>query len=210
MLYAGALLVYSVTDSDEVRRLLWATLIVCVFLYEPILVAMAGGTIGHWLMNLRVVDNQSGGNLGLLKALARTVIKDLLGWLSFVTMAVARRHQSLHDIFTNSTVQVREASKSRLHHFAQERSADDMPGLPSRLRRVVVILLYVVASYPLLSIGAILFVSDACARGRCDVLEVVVSFAVGACWLVLVVWFVRRGWAGRLFGCRKAPVPDVA
>ena len=53
--------------------------------YEPILVWRRGGTIGHDRMNLRVVDNRTGGNLSLPKAVIRFWLKVLLGIFSFLT-----------------------------------------------------------------------------------------------------------------------------
>ena len=52
---------------------------------------MAGGTVGHMLCNLRVVDDRSGRNVGIPKAIARVIIKSLLGWYSFISMATTRR-----------------------------------------------------------------------------------------------------------------------
>src|SRR5256886_12754632 len=48
----------------------WVTL----FLYEPVLV-WRGGTIGHRIMNLRVVDNRTQRNVSLPKAVARFGLK---------------------------------------------------------------------------------------------------------------------------------------
>ena len=50
----------------------WVTL----FLYEPVLV-WRGGTIGHRIMNLRVVDNRTQRNVSLPKAVARFGLKAL-------------------------------------------------------------------------------------------------------------------------------------
>src|SRR5258706_16372282 len=42
-----------------------------ILFYEPLFVWLGGGTIGHRLMNLRVVDNRTGGRGWLLRALTR-------------------------------------------------------------------------------------------------------------------------------------------
>ena len=96
----------------------WAVLL----LYEPVLVWRWGGTVGHRAMNLRVVDNRSEGNVSLLKALARFVIKGLLGIFSFLTMNFSRRHQAVHDIVTQSSVRVRDATKARPEHYTLGRA----------------------------------------------------------------------------------------
>ena len=89
----------------------WLTLV----LYEPVMVWRFGGTIGHRAMNLRVVDNRTAGNVSLLKALARLVVKGLLGIASFFSMNFSRRHQAVHDILTGSSVQIRNPSKTPAH-----------------------------------------------------------------------------------------------
>jgi uncharacterized RDD family membrane protein YckC len=90
----------------------------CVLLfYEPILVWRRGGTIGHYRMNLRVVDNQTGGNLSLLRAVIRFWLKVLLGIVSFLSMSFTRRHQAVHDILTDASVQMRDAARAQPHQF---------------------------------------------------------------------------------------------
>ena len=71
---------------------------------------------------MRVVDDRTGGNVHFLKAVARLIIKTLLGWLSFLAMATTRRHQALHDLWTESTVQIREVERAERHHYAEARS----------------------------------------------------------------------------------------
>jgi uncharacterized RDD family membrane protein YckC len=102
----------------------WGTLL----LYEPVMVTWFGGTLGHRLLNLRVVDDNTGGNPGLMKALGRFLIKGLLGVASFVSMSFARRHQALHDMMTRSTVQVRDPSKAAPHHYVLDREPPPPPG----------------------------------------------------------------------------------
>ena len=90
---------------------------VVLLLYEPVLVWRLGGTVGHRTMNLRVADNRTQGNVSLLKALTRFVLKALLGVFSFLTMNFSRRHQALHDIVTNSSVRIRDAARARPEHY---------------------------------------------------------------------------------------------
>jgi len=68
--------------SDHVGRTLGVNLVVTWLLYEPLLVSQAGGTIGHYVSNLRVVDDRRRGNIGLAKAVLRVIIKTFLGWFS--------------------------------------------------------------------------------------------------------------------------------
>jgi hypothetical protein len=81
-------------------------------LYEPLLVAWRGGTIGHFATNLRVVG-PAGGNPSFARAFARYVVKTALGLPSFISMTLTRRHQAVHDVLTRTTVQIRDSSRAR-------------------------------------------------------------------------------------------------
>jgi uncharacterized RDD family membrane protein YckC len=92
-----------------------------LLLYEPILVSRYGGTVGHLLFNLRVVDDHTGGNLGFWTAVARVWVKGFFGVFSFVTMAASSRHQAIHDMVTRSTVQIRDPSKAKAFRYVTYR-----------------------------------------------------------------------------------------
>lgn len=103
----------------------WGTLL----LYEPLMVAWFGGTLGHRLLNLKVVDDRTGANPSVARAVGRFLIKGLLGILSFLTMSFSKRHQALHDMLTSSTVQIRDPAKAAPHQYVVGRStsADESP-----------------------------------------------------------------------------------
>jgi uncharacterized RDD family membrane protein YckC len=109
---AGALAVAVAFASDNIARIVGFTVAATWLFYEPMLVSLTGGTIGHYLYNMRVVDDR-GGNVNFLKTVARVVIKSLLGWYSFVAMAMTHRHQAIHDLLTSSTVQIRDLAKAQ-------------------------------------------------------------------------------------------------
>jgi uncharacterized RDD family membrane protein YckC len=79
LLMAAALSVATAMQSDNVGRILGYTFVAILVLYEPVLVPLTGGTVGHYLCNLRVVDDRTNGNIGFLKAVARTLVKSVLG-----------------------------------------------------------------------------------------------------------------------------------
>ena len=125
MLILAASLITAVSfRSDNVGRILGITVVAAWLLYEPLLVSMTGGTIGHYLCNLRVVDDR-GGNISFVKAVVRVAIKSLLGWYSFIAMAITSRHQAVHDYLTRSTVQIRDLAKAKPYHFTGRR--DEAP-----------------------------------------------------------------------------------
>lgn len=204
----GALAVASNAQSDTLARILGLAVVVILLLYEPVLVWRTGGTFGHAWTNLRVVDD-GGGNLSFPKALARFAIKSLLGWYSFLTMAATRHNQAVHDLLTHSTVQIRDAAKANPEQFVTERSADD-PAMPSRLRRMLVTVVY-------LALGVLLYfgifaallrggiLSRACVNHDiCSGGDRIVDFAAAATFLLMIAWVIGMGWRGRLFGARKA------
>src|SRR5262245_19533438 len=131
-------------NSDHLARTLGFSIAIGWLLYEPLLVALTGSTVGHYLCNLRVVDNRTGGNINFFKAVVRSVLKAVLGWLSFVTMATTRRHQAIHDLATNSTVQIRNLTKASPHHYRGEQTDLSSAAMPSAGRRLLVIGIYLV------------------------------------------------------------------
>ena len=115
-------LLVPLVDSNDVLRIgLWATWFGGILFYEPIMVAVSGSTVGHRALNLRVVDTQTGENPGLGKAVARYLIKGVLGAFSFFSMAFTQRHQAVHDFMTSTTVQPRDLSKAKPSHYVYGR-----------------------------------------------------------------------------------------
>jgi len=104
-----------------VRAAMIVACFVVLLLYEPVMVSRYGGTVGHYLLNLRVVDDATGVNMRFGPALGRLIIKGLLGFLSFFTMAFTQRHRAVHDMLTDSTVQIRNPAKASPHHYVLER-----------------------------------------------------------------------------------------
>src|SRR5215475_16014199 len=75
IILAAALAVAVSFASDNIARIVGFTVAATWLFYEPLLVSLTGGTIGHYLY----VDDR-GGNVNFLKAVARVLIKSLLGW----------------------------------------------------------------------------------------------------------------------------------
>src|SRR5258707_8979987 len=136
VLLFGALFVAASVGSDHVSRTLGILVVVVLILYEPVLVSLTGGTLGHYFTNLRVVDERDQGNVSFLKALARFALKSLLGWYSFIVIAATRRNQAMHDLLTRSTVQIRDPAKARPNDYITERADFQSPDMPSTPRHV--------------------------------------------------------------------------
>jgi uncharacterized RDD family membrane protein YckC len=201
----GAVLLATLTGNDGFSRALGISVVVALLLYEPVLVSFAGGTLGHYFTNLRVVDQRDGGNLSFPKACVRFVIKGVLGLYSFVVLAATRRNQAVHDLLTRSTVQIRDPEKALPGQYFTERSEPADANMPSGLRRVVVILTYLLVMFivsAIVSVGALsasYIDSNFCSAG-----ERIVSLLAAIALLALTALIVAQGWKGRLLGARKA------
>ena len=76
--------------------------IIVVLLYEPILIT-SGTTIGQFIMNLRVRSFKNPDQkLTFHMAVLRTILKILLGWLSFVTVTFNVNRRAIHDFASGS------------------------------------------------------------------------------------------------------------
>lgn len=205
----GAVALASNISNDTAARTLGVAVVIILLLYEPLLVWRFGGTLGHVWTNLRVVDDR-GGNVSFAKAFARFLIKSLLGWYSFLTMAATRRNQAVHDLVTRSTVQVRDLAKATPGQFITERTDTSDATMPSRLRRAAVtlawlavgIFLYLVALDAVLQAGLL---SSACLdRDFCSASERIINIAAAVIFLLLLALIIALGWRGKLFGARRA------
>jgi uncharacterized RDD family membrane protein YckC len=206
LLMAAALTVATVMQSDNIGRILGFTFVAILLLYEPVLVPLTGGTIGHYVRNLRVVDDRTHGNIGFLKAVARTTIKSMLGIYSFITMGTTLRHQALHEVLTRSTVQIRNLANAKAYHYSAERT---ISGVPSRMRRALCIILYLMALYLLVSFAIHFSMSSAClmrtARRVCSAADYLQASILIPAWIGSSVLCIIYGWRGKLYGCRGRP-----
>ena len=201
----GALLLVAWMGNDNFSRALGVAVVIALLLYEPVLVSYTGGTLGHYFTNLRVVDARDGGNISFPKACARVAIKGMLGLYSFVTLAATRRNQAVHDLLTRSTVQIRDPAKAAPGQYLTERTQPADANMPSGLRRVVVIFVYLLLMFVVDAVVTAGSVSPACIDSNfCSAGERIVSFAAGIMLLVLAALMIALGWQGRLFGARKA------
>ena len=90
-------------DVPDIARILAS---VFVFgLYDPILTSRAGGTIGHFVIGIRVKsDRDRSENISFLGAVLRFVVKVLLGWVSLLTVPRGRDNRAIHDMVAGSVV----------------------------------------------------------------------------------------------------------
>lgn len=196
--------------GQPARIALFCGLIGLLILYEPVLVAFRGYTIGQQLTNLRVVAPTPSGRLPLWKAFLRWLLKAVTGLASFATMGATRRNQALHDLPFGTTVQITNPLLAREWDFVGERPDVSAGRLPSRVRRIVVIagylLLFAFLLLPLMSLAAS---SDCLERRVCTLGEETWTTIVATAWIAASIAVCIFGWKANLFGARRlAALPN--
>jgi uncharacterized RDD family membrane protein YckC len=208
LVIAAALLTVSAARNDNFSRAIGILVVVAWLLYEPVLVAITGSTLGHYFVNRRVVDNRHGGNVSFLKAVVRFTIKTVLGWLSFIVITATRRNQALHDLMTRSTVQVRNPAIARSHDYIAERREFLIPTMPSRVRRIAIICVYLfllLFIYAFVLVGAEKagLISAACINSNnCSPGENYLFAGSALACLAISGICIGWGWRGKLLGAR--------
>ncbi|MDQ2180506.1 MULTISPECIES: RDD family protein [Marinifilum] len=85
-----------------------ARLIAFVFifgLYDPIFTSLFGGTIGHFMLGIRVKkEKNKDKNILFPFALIRFIVKAILGWISLLTVAGNEKRKAIHDHLVGSVV----------------------------------------------------------------------------------------------------------
>jgi uncharacterized RDD family membrane protein YckC len=77
------------------------------YLYDPLLTAMSGGTLGHRLMKLTVRKfKKPASRISFGQAYVRFLTKGLFGWLSFITVTANKSKRAIHDLASGSSVLV--------------------------------------------------------------------------------------------------------
>lgn len=189
-------------NSASGRIAAFAVLLGVIIGYEPFMVARYGGTFGHLKNNIRVVNIQNEENLSFWRAAARSLVKQLVGLVSFAFMIVTRKAQSLHDLAAGARVVLRNPAAA---------VAEDRFKPPSGIaRRIVVILLCNLILVMLASLVSDSIASASCVdQGLCSEFEDSVLAVVALSWLALAGLSIVLGWMGKLPGCRPVN-PDLS
>jgi uncharacterized RDD family membrane protein YckC len=196
--------------SQTIRVGLFAALVAAVILYEPILVAFNGRTWGHALCNLRVVAATRTGRLPLWKAFLRWLLKAVTGFASFATMGATRRNQALHDLAFGTTVQIADVTRVGEYDFIRERPAEPAMARPGRIRRLLVIGLYLILLFVGLCVAEAMFIPLGCLeRGQCETGERLLYQIIATAWLAASIAVSVFGWQGKLFGARGRARQEV-
>lgn len=188
-----------------------ALVIVPFLILEPGLVAFTGGTIGHHLYRLRVVRVRGEGNINLLAATVRFLVKDGLGWLSLVFVLTTRKRQAAHDVLARSVVVLKNPAALPIGEALDERPPEDPAYLyPPAWRRLAVIIAYWIFFTIALAGLSQFAASDRClTRNHCSGGEFLIILGLDLAWIFALGWATVRGWGGRLYGGRRRLRPSA-
>jgi uncharacterized RDD family membrane protein YckC len=176
-----------------------------LLLYEPLLVWLRGATVGHAVNHLVVLD-EAGRTPGLGRSFARYFVKVVLGLPSFVTMALTRKHQAVHDLMTHTTVQVAADVDVGPEDFHVEEDTDAAT-LPSAARRSLVMGVYLVAAFFAYGIALLRVDPSGCSRSNaCSSDQRLLIDGVTMAWFLISMGVIVAAWKGRLLGARRVIV----
>jgi uncharacterized RDD family membrane protein YckC len=184
-----------------------------IFLLEPALVSLTGGTVGHHLRGLTVVHPKSRKKLNILIAILRFVLKMPLGLLSLITYFTTRRYQAFHDLISNSVVVLKQPEKVVDYEKLIERQFKQ-PGFtyPPIWRQVFIVVLYNLVFLSITLTGVVVVAEAACQYQQLYCEEIISVLDIT--WEIFAILFfgasIYNCRYGRIIGCRRKPVRNSA
>jgi uncharacterized RDD family membrane protein YckC len=86
-----------------------AILIFMVYVYDPLLTCLYGGTIGHRILGLRVARyDYPEQRISIIRSSVRFIIKYTLGWISLFTVTASDEKRAIHDFASGSILLYRK------------------------------------------------------------------------------------------------------
>lgn len=175
-----------------------------VFMLEPFLVSVTGGTLGHHLMGVRVASKRSGNNINIFAAAVRFLAKAVFGWFSLITIFTTKRYQGIHDALVGSVVVLKHPDKMPAYEVLAERQLDQGHVYPSILRRLSMMVVYISLVIILIGIALALLVSERCIIShQCSNIDETIYAGTSFLSIVGIIASIMLCWRGRLFGCRR-------
>lgn len=183
-----------ITDA----KLKAAFVLIPVVLFEPLLIWVFGGNIGHQLSGIKIVGANSGKNLFVINGIVRLLTKTLLGLFSLLSMLITKRHRSIHDVLSRSVVVFKDEAAAPSSHKLSPRENPSADTKPSFFRKLIVIAVYLVITLVIMSILVSATVSGDCVEfDRCNDSEIrylnylVLGFLVGML-LIIILGFMNK------------------
>lgn len=199
----GALILVSQFTEQGIYSAIAACLV--IFILEPLLVSTTGGSLGHHVFGIRVINKNHGGNINIFSALIRFIAKIILGFFSLVIYFTTTKYQAIHDYLAGSIVVIKHPE--RFDDFeALKKRVIEQPGYlyPSKFRRVILIAVYNLLLLFLITQLSSLFMSELCSLFyQCSEMERWLTFGLQIIWLSGLVAIILLGWNGLLPGCHR-------
>ena len=174
-------------------------------LIEPVLISTTGGSIGHHVFGIRIIDQSSGNHIGFFRALVRSVTKYIFGVFSLFFISTTKRYQALHDLAVKSLVILKDpSSPSAIPHQKEQLLEEALYQYPSLWRRGAIITLYSVISLYILLAISMIFVTGTCSQeNRCSRGEDAIFLLGDLASLVVIPTLMIFGVKGRLWGAKR-------
>lgn len=105
-----------------------AAYIIIVYLYEPLTTTLFGGTLGHYIMGVRVKKQSDiSKNINIIQAILRFMIKYVLGIISFFTIGSDEYRRGIHDKVGSVVIYAnRKYSEIQIPTLDAEKTAEDL------------------------------------------------------------------------------------
>lgn len=206
LLFFGVALFVSNTDLNSFVKI--GIVAVPVLGLEPCFVSFTGASIGHHFQGLWIERKGSRKRLNFFLAMIRFLVKNLLGWLSFIFILTTQKHQALHDIAADSVVVMKDSAIAKGYIGVSPRIIEDASYIyPSKVRRILVAIPYALIGFIICSIFAAFYLSDSCIDyDQCSREENAVTSILGLVWVATSIAAFVSGWYGYLWGARRKKV----
>ena len=176
-----------------------------IFLFEPVLVTLTGGSPGHHLFRIKIRNIAEDRKLSILKSIIRFIVKAFLGFISLTLILFTKKHQALHDIASGSIVVLKSPEKYNEDEILKENVFKEKGyEYPHIARRIIVSLFYIVILNLLLGVPSVLFISEPCINGNvCSQQENVIQIVIGIFWIAASIAILINGLKGKAYGARR-------
>jgi len=186
-----------------------ATIILPVILFEPTMIWLTGGSLGHHYSGIRIVGKNTGKNLFIINGILRFLLKSSLGLISLVSMILTNKHQAIHDILANSVVVFKNEDEALDRHKLKPRKIVYYDQKPSIIKRIMVILAYCFVTFFMWSLVLGFSVSKSCIeKGICSDSEHILLEKFTLLLLVIFLVIVILGLLSKLPGAYYKKIND--
>ena len=183
-----------------------ALAVLTVFLLEPTLVSVTGGTLGHHFRGLTVLHPKTKKKLNILTATFRFIVKIPLGWLSLITYFTTKRYQAVHDLASRSVVLIKSQHEVPDSQKRSERVFQDPAySYPSITRKILVVITYNLI-FIVVSLAVVGLIAQSVCEYEVAYCENVTNFS-SVLWQLMVFWSIGASIYGcrygRIWGCKR-------